>query len=103
MSPDDIYYRLDYSGRVLQELEILRARAIAAGHGTEVLHALRVIQNWLRADPRSLGEPTRDYSELRLTEFAGSYGPIAITYTVHWDLPLVFVGRPLQIMRWAGF
>jgi hypothetical protein len=103
MNSEDIYYRLSFAERVLEHLKTLEARAVAAGREVEYTVALDTIKLWLRADPTSLGEPTRDYSELRLTEYAGSYGPLAITYTVHWDLPLVFIGRPLEILRWAGF
>ena len=49
---DDIYYRVDQSGKVKEELASLRERAISAGHGREVLEALRVIDAWLRADRR---------------------------------------------------
>jgi hypothetical protein len=100
---DDIYYHVGQSGKVQNELARLCARAIVAGRGREVLETLRVIDNWLRADPESLGEPTRDYPELRLTEYFGSYGPLAVTYTVHWDHRLVLIARPFEVLRWAGF
>jgi hypothetical protein len=55
------------------------------------------------SDPASLGKPTRDYVALRLTEYMGVHGPLVITYTIHWDVPEVFVGRCPRIVRWAGF
>jgi hypothetical protein len=103
MNSDDIYYRLSFAERVLDHLKTLETRAVSAGRELEYTVALDTIKSWLRADPTSFGEPTRDYTELRLTEYAGSYGPLSITYTVHWDLPLVIVARPLEILHWAGF
>jgi hypothetical protein len=103
MNSEDIYYRLTYAERVLEHLRTLEARAVAAGRESEFTSALDTINAWLRADPTSLGEAKHDYVRLRLTEYAGSYGPIAITYSVHWDLPLVFVTKRLRIMRWAGY
>jgi hypothetical protein len=102
MSSEDIYYRVNYAKRVLELLSSLEARAVAVGRGSEYASALDTINAWLRADPTSLGEAKRDYVSLRVTEYAGGYG-LAITYSVHWDHPLVFVLKPLRIMRWAGF
>lgn len=103
MSADDIYYRLSFADRVPEHLPTLEARAVAAGRAVEYTRALNTIRSWLRADPTSLGEPTRDYPELRLTEYAGVHGPLLITYTVHWDERIVFVAKYLSIVRWAGF
>jgi hypothetical protein len=100
---DDIYYHIGLSGKVREELRRLRIRASAAGRGAEVAAALRVIEDWLRADPATFGEPIRDYPNLRLTEYHGSHGPIAITYTIHWDRRFVFIAQPFQVLRWAGF
>ncbi len=103
MSSGDIYYRLSFAERVSDLLPNLEARAVAAGKQIEFRRAFQIIQSWLRSDPTSLGEPIRDYPSLRLTEYTGSYGPLAITYAVHWDLQLVFVTKPLEILRWAKF
>jgi hypothetical protein len=103
MSAGDIYYRVSYADRVLEHLPTLEARATAAGREEEYTRALATINAWLRSDPATLGEPVRDYPALRLTEYMGVHGPLAITYTIHWDIPFVFVGRYLRIVRWAGF
>jgi hypothetical protein len=103
MSTGDIYYRLSFAPRVLEHLPVLEARAEAAGRGEEYTRALETIYAWLRSDPASLGEPTRDYSELRQTEYTAVHGPLSITYTIHWDHRIVFIGKYLRIVRWAGF
>jgi hypothetical protein len=103
MSADDIYYRVSFADRVLENLPALEARAVAAGRQGEYEVALRTIHAWLRSDPASLGEPTRDYPELRQTEYAAVHGPTLITYTIHWDVNMVFVAKYLRIVRWAGF
>lgn len=103
MSSGDIYYRLSFAERVNEHLRTLEARAVAAGRQAEYTRALDTIHAWLRSDPTSLGEPTRDYPDLRQTEYFGVHGPLAITYTIHWDFPIVFVTRPLKFVRSAGF
>jgi hypothetical protein len=103
MSTDDIYYRLSFADRVLEHLPMLEARAAAAGRGDEYRRALDTIYAWLRSDPASLGEPTRDYPRLRQTEYTAVHGPLNITYTIHWDERIVFIAKYLRIVRWAGF
>ena len=103
MSTDDVYYRLSFAPRVLEHLPTLEARAEAAGWGEEYTRALETIRAWLRSDPSSLGEPTRDYPHLRQTEYTAIHGPLSITYTIHWDQRIVFVAKFLRIVRWAGF
>jgi hypothetical protein len=103
MNSDDIYFRVSFSGRVQDHLKTLEARAVAAGRQAEYTRALDTVQAWLRSDPESLGEPTKDYTQLRLTEYAGNYGPLSIVYSIHWDERLVLVAKPLQIVRSAGF
>lgn len=103
MSTGDIYYRLSLADRVLEHLPTLQARAEAAGRGEEYARAFETITTWLRADPGSLGEPTRDYPALHQTEYTAVYGPLKITYTIHWEERIVFIAKYLDIVRWAGF
>ena len=99
MSGDDIYFRVSFADRVLEHLPTLEARAVAAGRQNEFAEALRTIHSWLRSDPASLGEPTRDYPEFGQTEHAAVCGPLLITFTIHWDINVVFVAKYLRIVR----
>jgi len=103
MSEPDIYYQVSMAPRVREHLNVLEARAASAGRQEEFTRALDTVEAWLRADPTSLGEPVRDHPGLRLTEYTGGYGPLIITYGVHWDQKIVFVVRNLRPTRSAGF
>jgi len=103
MSEPDLYYHVSMATRVREHLDTLEARAVAAGRQAEFTRAVDTIEAWLRADPTSLGEPVRDHIGLRLTEYTGSYGPLVVTYGVHWDHKIVFIVRNLRLTRWAGF
>ena len=78
MTPDDIYYRVSYSGRATDSLVQAGRRAKIAGRTNEVRNAARLLENWLRADPETLGEPFRIHRSNDLTEYIGFVGPLVV-------------------------
>src|SRR3954469_10994082 len=103
MSEPDTYYEVSTAPLVREHLDTLEARAAGVGRQAEFTRAMDTIETWLRVDPTSLGEPVRDHAGLRLTEYTGSYGPLIITYGVHWDQKIVLVVRNLRTTHSAGF
>ena len=103
MNAEDIYYNVNYSGRVMDSLRAIGERASAIGRREEVRLALQQMDGWLRSDPETLGEPVLDYDELDQTEYVGVVAVLLVRYTIHLPTRQVFVNRPVEIVRWAGF
>lgn len=103
MSSDNIYFGVTYSGRVDDSLRAISDRAEAVGRLAEVRDAIRLLRNWLRADPETMGEPYRIHQSRELTEYIGFVGPLVIRYNIHHATKHVFVLYPVRVARWAGF
>ena len=103
MSLDDVYYKLTYADRVTDSLLQIARRSYAIGRVVEVRDAARLVDNWLRADPESFGEPFRDHLYMGQTEFIGFAGPLVVRYNVHFEWRHVFLLAPFRVARWAGF
>jgi hypothetical protein len=103
MSSGDLFFSVGYSGRALDSLEAIGHRAAAAGRREEVRLAVQRMDGWLRADPESLGEAVVDYEALEQTEYVGVVSVLLVRYTIHFPSRQVFVNRPVEVVRWAGF
>lgn len=103
MSTDDLYFRVTYSGLALESLADLGRRAVLAGRRAEMRLALQQMNGWLQADPETLGEPVRDYTALEQTEYVGVVAMLLVRYSIHFRSRQVFVNRPVEVVRWAGF
>jgi hypothetical protein len=66
-------------------------RAAVIGLEDAVLNAARKIDARLRNDPRSFGEPKHRFKELQLVLHCAIVSPLVVHFTVHQELPNVFV------------
>jgi hypothetical protein len=103
VTEDDPYYQIVRSGRVSDSIRHLAKRAVAAGRIVEYQIAIRLIFDWLRADPETLGEPFRDHVKAGQTEYLGFAGPVMLRYNIHPPTRTVYLLAPFRIARWAGF
>jgi hypothetical protein len=103
MSEADLYYRIGYSGKARDSVKEIARRAARAGRLAEARRALLQMEAWLRADPESLGEPIQDYIEAQQTEYVGVVSFLLVRYSIHFPTRQVFVSRPIEIVRWAGY
>ena len=103
MSAEDIYFTIAYAQRVTDSLHAAGERAKAIGRAAEVRDAVRLLHNWLRADPESFGEPYRVHKGFALTEYLGFAGPLIVRYNIHHSSKHVFLLAPVRIARWARF
>jgi hypothetical protein len=82
---------VSYPPEVLARLRRWGEIAVRAGLRDAFLAALRNVEERLRTDPETWGDPLRDFSKLRLTYYRG-YSPVLIVYyTVHIAGTPVFV------------
>ena len=103
MSSGDLFFSVSYSGRALDSVEAIGQHAAAAGRREEARLAFQRLDGWLRADPESLGEPVIDYEGLEQTEYVGVVSFLLVRYSIHFPSRQVFVSRPVEVVRWAGF
>jgi hypothetical protein len=103
VSADDRYFTVVYSGRVTDSLVAAGHRAKDVGRAHEVESAARLMDQWLRADPETLGEPYRVHRSRELTEYLGFVGPLIVRYNIRHEAKQVFVVYPVRVARWAGF
>jgi hypothetical protein len=103
MSAGDIYFRVSYSGRARDSLREIAQRAKRAGRVDEARRALQLLDDWLRADPESLGEPIHDCPAAEQTEYVGVVSVLLVRYSINFPSRQVFVSRPVEVVRWAGF
>jgi hypothetical protein len=84
-------FHLSYLERVRAALKRMAQRAQAAGLSDKLLAALCAIDTRLQQDPRSFGEPTYNYVHLKLVLHVAIYSPLVVHFTVHQELPQVYV------------
>jgi hypothetical protein len=95
-------YQVVYSEVVRNSLKELHARAAQNGREQDVLSALQTIDRRLHSDPLVFGEPKYHYRALRLELRVGIEPPLVVHYTVHEELPLVFV-KAFKALPRQGF
>jgi hypothetical protein len=88
MSPP---YRVVYPESVQAALRTLYARAAGQNRAHNFLNALRAIDNRLRLEARTFGEPKHRYQALKLELRVAIEPPLVVRYTVHDEEPVVFV------------
>jgi hypothetical protein len=102
MSGDAESFRVSYSESVRIDLRAMVKRALEAGLGGVLRAALQAIDARLKQDPRSFGEPKYRYKNLKLVLHSAIYSPLVVHFTVHEELPLVFV-ESIQPLPRQGF
>jgi hypothetical protein len=102
MAGPDSPFHVGYSGRVRTALKEMAQRAQTAGVRAKMLDALRAIDTRLRQDPRTFGEATYNYNHLKLVLHVAIYSPLVVQFTVHEELPQVFV-RLIDTLPRQGF
>jgi hypothetical protein len=103
VSAEDIYFTVSPSERVDDSLTAIAERAMLVDRVVEVRDTTRLMFNWLRADPESMGEPYRFYKATDLIEYIGFVGPLIVRYNLHLATKQVFIIYPVRVARWAGF
>ncbi len=90
-------FTVSYPETVRMALREIATRAAEQGRTDQVLAAVRAIDARLKQDPRSFGEPKYRYEELKLVLHVAIQAPLVVHFTVHDELPIVFVRslRPL--------
>jgi hypothetical protein len=82
---------VSYSPAVLSTLRGWVEVADRIGQRAELAAAVREMEERLRTDPESWGDPVKDYKGLRLTEYRRYGRMLIVTYAVHIDGSPVFV------------
>lgn len=95
-------YRVDFSGRALEELRALIERARAAGLGDKVLDAVSEMHRLLAEDPRS-GDPLTDLVHAGATTRVLTVPPLVVEYALFEDVRAVIVTKPVRVLPRAGF
>jgi hypothetical protein len=82
---------VSYAHAVREKLREWVPVAVRIGMRDEFVAAVREMDDRLRSDPESWGDPVRDYRSLHLTRYY-RYGPLlTVDYAVHIDGTPVFV------------
>jgi hypothetical protein len=97
------YYKIVRASRVTDSIRALAVRAVVSGRIAEYRDAIRLIFNWLAADPESFGELFRDHPNAGQAKYLGFAGPIAVRYNIHPPTQTVYLLAPFRITRSAGF
>jgi hypothetical protein len=87
---------------VLRELEALVRRARSAGHGIEVLAALKEIQHRLSIYPQ-FGERLMNLHQTGETLWVAAIPPLVVRYVIDETIRTVFIGTPFLPLPNAGF
>lgn len=88
-SPDRFRYHL--TGAQTDQVRDYAAREIAAGRGAEVTAAYREIDYRLRFEADEWGESREYFAAMKLQVRFGTAGPVSVWYSVHAEVPEVFV------------
>jgi hypothetical protein len=94
-------YRVFYSGRVLDELKALIARATDRGLERPVVDALRTIDYRLRFYPQ-FGQPLRDLTLEPTQIWVATVPPLVVQYALDEDRRTVSVGYPFMPLPGTG-
>jgi hypothetical protein len=86
---------------VSAEARALAKRAAAAGHGPQVLAALKELYRILTIYPQR-GEPLRDLKTVGQTIYTLSVPPL-VEYAIDEEGRAVYIGVPFKVLPHAGF
>ena len=93
-----VFYRIDISGKVRQEIKALIREAAEQGLEEQAWTALQIILQRLHADPWQFGELTRRRKHLRLQEHIGFVNPLRVHFAIHEELPFVVVMKVVLVI-----
>jgi hypothetical protein len=94
-------YRVEYSGRVREELRRLAARAVNSGVGQPFFAAIREIDQRLRLYPQ-FGQPLRDLHQKPLQIWIGVVPPLVVQYILDEERREVTVAVPILPLSRSG-
>ena len=86
-------FQVIYPGEVLEHFRDLSQRAKTRGALGDLEQAARKIDDNLRTDPRSFGDPCFSFPNLKLDLFVRAVHPLLVYYGVHRSKNLVFVKK----------
>ena len=92
-----VLYVVRLSGMARDEVKARYQEAVASGRGWRFLSALVKINEQLRHQPVSFGDPLYRLPALRLQVFQCAIAPLVVQYGVHEELPLVFIRKVLLL------
>jgi hypothetical protein len=95
-------YNLVFSGRVIDELAALIARAKAQGRDQPLVAAAKIIDYRLRVYPQ-FGEPFRDLSVESGQEWIAVVPPLIARYVIYEERRLVLVVAPIRPLSRSGY
>jgi hypothetical protein len=95
-------YDLSYSGRVIEELADLIARAKVHGRDQPLVAAAKTIDDRLRVYPQ-FGEPFRDLTVESGQEWVAVVSPLIVRYAIFEGRRLVLVVAPIRPLSRSGY
>jgi hypothetical protein len=96
-------FRVVYSLAVQAALNELLRRAAEQDRklGEDALAAVKTLDERLKADPMTFGEPRYQLHHLRLEVRIGVQPPLAVSFAVHATEPVVFV-TGFRLLTWEA-
>lgn len=85
------WFEVSFVGQAALQTARLDQRAAAAGLAAEWAATVARIEARLRADPRGAGDPSEDFTVLRLVLYTAVIDRVRVQYAVHDIRPVVFV------------
>jgi hypothetical protein len=95
-------YDLVFSGRVIDELAALIARAKGQGRDKPLVAAAKTIEYRLRVYPQ-FGEPFRDLNVESGQEWVAVAPPLIVRYLIYEERRLVLVVSPIRPLSHSGY
>lgn len=84
-------FRVVLVGNVKADLRRFHQELMLRGKGTDFLVVMQQVHDRLRHDPRNFGEEQYRLPALKCLVYKGIIAPLAVSYGVHDELPIVFV------------
>ncbi len=88
-----LVYKVIVSGKIAQDLDVLRTRAKEGGVESDYLLALETAGNRLRQDPWNFGELIMRLPHFKLQIHVRVVHPLLIEFAIDEDKPLVYIKR----------
>ncbi|HEX4588463.1 MAG TPA: hypothetical protein VH120_00930 [Gemmataceae bacterium] len=100
-SGDFVPYSVSFSGRVLEQLQVLAGRAKDKGMAADFIAALAALEHRLRVYPQ-FGQPLRDVATESGQEWIGVVPPLVVNYVLYHERREVTVVRPIRTLPKSG-
>jgi hypothetical protein len=78
---------------IRERIDSLVGLAATVGQRREAILAFAAIFRFLTIEPRSRGDPVRNYPDAKLTEYIGYHWHLRCRYAVHDRVPIVFLSE----------